>query len=440
MADKRGIGTFVNEIHELATDSIDLFSVPPIESTIIHGKTLTIYPSSVLVDSGPFEFLIPADSNDFTYLPLTRLEGEIEILKNDGSALAATDVVSVVNLLPHSLFKQVECSIKDVQINDLSTPTYHYKSFIESHLTYDTELKNTTLQACEMYLKDTCGKENTMSLTATSDSFYLRNQKIVGKKIHFSIILHIDFFQCQRYLLPGCDIKLKFIRSDDSFSLLAATVLAKIKFNKLELKVRRITLDPSVANAIETKLSHTPAVYPIVSSKIKQFLINSGVQNQVLSQVIRGKIPRSFLVGLVASKAFDGHVSKNPFKFEHFGTNYLNAFLNGEPIVPTVFQPDFSDTSTQSVKLYRWFLDNIGLQQNVSNGITFEEFKTNSTFFAFDLSPDLCNNIYLHGIENGTIDLHLGFSAALTENVTCIVFASFDEIITIDKNRNVLIN
>lgn len=439
MADKHGVGTYVTEAHELASESVDLFSVPPVEVSAIHGKTQTIYPTSVLTDSGPYEFLIPSDSNDFTFLPLTRLEGEIEIVKkDDGEAIGDTEVQSFVNLLSQAIFKQVECSVNGVQINDLSTPTYHYKAFIETHLTYDNDLKETTLAACELYNKDTVGKENTFSLTATGDSFYKRKVAYVGKKICFNSILHIDFFQCPRYLLPGCDIKLKFIRSDDSFALLGSALIGKIKINKLLLNVRRITLDPGIASAIENKLTHTPAVYPIVSSKIKNFLITAGTQSSVLGQVIRGKLPRSFIVGLVSAKAYDSNIAKNPFVFEHFTCNNFNALLNGEPIVPTLFQPNFE--TDECIKMYRWMNDNIGLHQNMSNGITFEEYKKNSCFFAYDLSPDLCNNVFLHGIETGTIDLQIGFKTAPTENVMVVLYASYDELITIDKHRNVLIS
>jgi hypothetical protein len=45
--------------------------------------------------------------------------------------------------------------------------------------------------------------------------------------------------------------------------------------------------------------------------------------------------------------------------------------------------------------------------------------------------------VYLHGTENGTIDLDIGFQQAPTENIYCLMYASYDELITIDKNRNV---
>ena len=192
MADKHGIGTFVNEAHELATNGLDVFSMPAIEAGLIHGRQLTLYPTTVLTSDGPVEFVIPGDNSDMTILPLTRLEGEIEVTKPDGTAFADTDKISIVNLFPQSIWKQIECSVKDVQINDLSTPTYHYKSFIETHLTYGDDMKNSTLQDCEYYLKDSCGKENVMLVgdaEAKNEGFMKRKKYFQGQKIYFSISL-----------------------------------------------------------------------------------------------------------------------------------------------------------------------------------------------------------------------------------------------------------
>lgn len=440
MGDKQGIGTFVNEAHELATDTLDLFSVPPVESALIHGKQVTVYPASVLTSQGPIEFIITSDSTDFTALNQTRLEGEVEITKPDGNAIGDGDKISICNLFPQSLFKQIECSIKGFQINDLSTPTYHYKSYIETHLTFPEDVKSTRLKACSLYVKDDVGVENSKLLADTdaakaNKGFVQRKAFFKGKKLFFSVPLHIDFFQCPRLLIPGCEVKLKFIRSDDNFSFITDNVDAKITLNNLVLKIRRITADSSILNAIESKLSSTPAIYPICKSVIKSHLLNKGTTNHHISQFIRGKLPRSFILSFVNAKAYDSNRAFNPFVFENFDLNYLNVYINGEPLCPSVFQPDFAND--KFTREYQWFNDNIGLQHAGSNGITKEEFKANSCFFPFDLSPDWCNSVYLHGAENGSIDFDIGFKTGPAENIYCLMYASYDEIITIDKNRNV---
>jgi len=50
---KQGIGTFVNEAHELGTSSLDIFNEPEQEKALIHGKTVDIYPTSLLNNEGP---------------------------------------------------------------------------------------------------------------------------------------------------------------------------------------------------------------------------------------------------------------------------------------------------------------------------------------------------------------------------------------------------
>jgi len=443
MTDKQGVGTFVNEAHELATDSLDLFSMPPYESALINGKTLTLYPTSVLLSEGPIEFLIPSDSTDFTQLNLTRLEGEIDLTRADGTTqIAAADKISIVNLFPHSLFKQIECSINGTQINDLSTPTYHYKSFIETHLSFGKNVKETTLKDLSFYIKDDVGAEESKLITdveggaKANKGFLARKVYIQGQTLYFSVILHIDFFKCHKMLLPGCDIKLKFIRADDNFSIISENIDAKIKIKKLTMKVRRVTADPRVVSSMESTLNSTPVVYPIVKSVIKYHLLNNGTTNHHIGQFVRGKLPRSFILGFVTAKAFDSNKANNPFVFSNHTLNHLNIFVNGEPLVSHPFQPDFS--TENYAREYRWFLDNIGLQHTGSVDISKAEFKANSCFFPFDLSPDLCNSVYLHGTENGTIDLDIGFKTAPTENIYCLMFASYDEIISIDKNRNVI--
>jgi len=111
----------------------------------------------------------------------------------------------------------------------------------------------------------------------------------------------------------------------------------------------------------------------------------------------------------------------------------LNVFINGEPIHPIAIAPKFS--TGQYLKEYRWSLDNSGLKNDQTNGITMEEYARNSCFFHYDMSPDLCNNYYKHGVETGSIDIHIGFSEALTKNHTLMFYASYDEQILIDKNR-----
>jgi hypothetical protein len=204
----------------------------------------------------------------------------------------------------------------------------------------------------------------------------------------------------------------------------------------LFLTIRRVTLDPLQDAQINADLNKGPCAYPITQSKIKTYTISSGLRNHNISQIFRGQLPRQVIIGFVDTKAYDGDIAANPFVFEHFKLNYFNLFVNGAPVLPTVLQPDF--TAKKAIREYRWFIDNIDiLHSNESNGITFEDYVSNSCFFAFDFTPDLCNSFHDHGVKQGVLDLHVGFQDALTKNVTCIVYASFKEIIAINRDKQV---
>ena len=431
---KAGVGTFITENHELASSGLALFDQPIIDSSLLQGKFITIYPSSILLDNGPYDFIIPSDGQDFTDLPFTRLEGCIEILNTAGATLTDTDINAYVNLLPQSLFKQIEVSVNNTQIADLSTPTYAYKSYIETVLTFPKDVKETTL-LLEHFNKDTLEKENIFALL-NSISFNTRYKRAKAGKIYFSMLLHIDFFHSTKLLLPGCEIKLKFIRNSDAFSLLGDTLQSKIKIHELKLMIRRVTVEPTIASKIEDAVNKTPAIYPITQSKIKTFMIAKDVRQERISNIFRGVLPRSVIIGFVSTDAANGTINANPFKFEHFNLNHFQIYINGDPHLTEAFQPDFKQLNY--FREYRWFMDNLGwAHDKESNGVTMDEFKTNTFFLPFDLSPDLSNGATLSQLKEGSLDVLVSFSENLPQNIQMIVFATFNELLLVDKDRNV---
>ena len=437
---KLGVGTFVNESYEGNGDKmLDLFAPVMKEDTMHDGKEIEIFPTGVVSDTGPFDFLIPSDGNEFTAMPLTRLHGQIEVLKSDGSAVTDTELNAPVNLFPQSLFRQIEVYVNGKQVSDLSTPTYPYKAFIQTHLGTTVDAKEITFSP-EMYEKETVEQENKFVLTGDnkSDAFVKKHALIKSGKLKFSMILHSDFLQCKNLLMPGVELKLRFVRQDDTFSLLGTTLSTKIKIHKLHLSIRRIKLDPIVADSFEKTLQTQPAIYPIANSKIKTYTLSSGIQSERISQIFRGTLPRQIIIGFVDSRGVDGNINHNPFKFEHFNNNYLNCYINGEPLVPRSFQPD--PTNKDFWREYRWFLDNTAcVLSNATHGIKYRDFINNSFFYVFDLSPDLCNSHHIHQPVAGTFDMQVAFKSALANNVTAIIYATFDEKILIDKNGDVTV-
>jgi len=77
------------------------------------------------------------------------------------------------------------------------------------------------------------------------------------------------------------------------------------------------------------------------------------------------------------------------------------------------------------------------LNRNEGNGISRDDYKDGYALYAFDLTTDLGEDDL---VKHGNIRLALKFADALAETVTVIAFAEFDNVIELDRDRNVLVD
>ena len=92
-------------------------------------------------------------------------------------------------------------------------------------LSYGSEAKSSHLKSA-FYYKDTLRFEdaNTKAANGGKTSYMVKQNLIKGSKIiNFSMQVFCDFLNTKRLLPPGNTIKLRFIRNDDDFSIIAAT-------------------------------------------------------------------------------------------------------------------------------------------------------------------------------------------------------------------------
>lgn len=444
--DKSGFGPLQKEEYELGAHCLDLFSRPVVEKSLLHGKTIQHNTVNAIDSDGPFEFVIQAHAhNEYSYLPYTRLEGSVRVVNKDGTkitkattgqnAVAATDV-SICNLFPSALFSQVECKVNNVQIADLSTPTYPYKAYLETLLSYGKRAKKGHLQACYWYDDDE-GDESETSLAGTHPTTLNRRQKHIegSKLLHFSTPLHIDLFQSNRLLPPGCSVSLKFIRSTDNFALIGkAGGEFKIQFEDLKLYSRKIIVHDNIIAKHNSLFNNFNANYPIAVSQIKTYVLTSGINSQTISNIFRGKLPRQLIFGLLTNKSYNGILDANPFNFDNHKLKYVALKKNGSLLPSNAFQPDFS--SGDIMREFRHFYDNVGIAHE-DNGldINVNQWKSGKNLWVYDLSSDLCNGYHTHQEETGYIDLDLTFETQLSETLYLLVYGVFDTVLGINKDR-----
>ena len=145
---------------------LDLFTVPPTQTSIEYGCIVDNHPIAATLDSGPTEFSIPGSGENYLDFANTYLHLIIKVKKGDGSDLIDANKVGLANLLLHTLLSQVDVSLNDKLVSS-SSATYSYRAYLETLLNYGKAAKESQLTAGIWY-KDTAGKMDDTDMTANA--------------------------------------------------------------------------------------------------------------------------------------------------------------------------------------------------------------------------------------------------------------------------------
>ncbi|XP_033642416.1 uncharacterized protein F54H12.2-like [Asterias rubens] len=199
---------------ECTKSELDLFTLPPTQTSIEKGQYVEYHPISNLADGGPIQFYVPGSSEEYIDPSQTQLYVKVKVTKGDGTDLKDTDVVGPCNLLLQTLFSQVDVTLNERLIS-ASTPTYPYRAMIETLLTYDKGAKASQLTASG-WSKDTAGKMDNVNCTAseaeTNAGLKTRRKRILNSRI-LDLIgpIHGDLFCQDKHLINGVDLKVKLV-------------------------------------------------------------------------------------------------------------------------------------------------------------------------------------------------------------------------------------
>lgn len=416
---------------------LDLFSLLPTQTAIEAGSWVHYKPISSLTDDAPLEFVVPGNGDEYLDLAHTMLAVRVKMTPRVAGVPIDAGAGPVNNLM-HSLFNQV-----DVYLNQklVSPPNnaYAYRSYIETLLNYGCDAKRSHLQSVLWYL-DTAGKMD----AGGNDNAGLKSRRTFfedGKTVDLLGHLHCDIFNQEKFLLNGVEMRLRLIRTRDTFCLIDAANSASLHIVEASLIVRRVKLSPTVLLSHARTLASSTAKYPLTRVDVKAIAIHSGVHGETLDNVILGQIPKRIILGFVDNQAFNGSVDLNPFNFKNQGINYLALYVDGVQVPSKALQPDFANNLY--VDAYHTLFSGTGIHfTDTGNCITRKDYPDGFCLLAFDLTPDLSANCDTHWnlVKHGSVRVEVRFAAPLTKTVNCIIYAEYDNILEIDASRQVLVD
>lgn len=423
---------------ETIDSGLDIFSIPPTQTSIESGGYVEYFPLAVLDQATSIEFNI-LNKNGAEYLDLSNTFVSIraKIVKGDGKPMDETDKCAPINNWVHSLFSQIDISLNGTLVT-ASENTYPYKAYLEKLLTYDSGAKQSQLSA-GMFYKDTAHKmdqleDNVGMIKRQARAANSNEVDMVGR-------LHCDIMSMNRYILNGVDVKLRLIKSKDAFNIFvpaASKAQYKTVITHMSIFVRKCTLNPSALLAHSRILSgNNTAKYPLKRVSVKPYSIPVGSLSSTQDNLFLNQIPNRIIIGLVDSDTYNGNFSKNPFNFKHYDLNFISLYVNGNQHPRTPIQPNFPEK--HFARSFYSLFSELGFgNKNEGNDLDISEFDGGNTIYAFDLSPSILDGNQVELVKSGSVRIELKFAKLLAQSVHVLVYAELDSMIEITKGREIV--
>ena len=432
-------------IHEHSSEcllsELDVFSVPCSQTSIESSGYLEYNPVSSLNDGTPVEFFVNG-SGDYIDLANSLIHVKVKITKADGTNIDGADNVGPANLLLHTMFSEVDVKLNDVMISSTNN-TYPYRSYIETLLSYGPSAKRSQLTS-EMYYKDQSGRFEVGEPGAAADvgnsGFTKRSAFFAGSAVVEMIgPIHSDIFFSNRFLPSNIGMRLRFVRSKDSFCLMSneAGAAYKLKIVEFKLLIRKAKLSSSVVVAHAKALEVGNFRYPIRRVICKTFTVPAGNLNCSQENLFSGQLPTRLVIGCVDNDSYNGLYQKAFNNFKNLNASQIKLFIDGQQ--QFVRPIDVNYPANQYLSAYVSLFNATGKHlKDEGLDIDREDYPNGYCLYAFDLTPDLGEEDHFNLAIDGTVRLDIAFRAALANTINVVVYAEYDSLLEISRDRSII--
>lgn len=429
----------------------DYYAPQSLQSSIDTQNLVEVQPSNTITSSGPIDFTYTGADISRQYLDLAGSYFSFKVrarkLKDnapDENPLA-TDEISCVQNLAHSMFRRIEVSLNDTPITDPNL-FYPYRAYIQDLLSQNTEAQKFWMPMQGWTKRDAPGKFDswrTSDGNTPGDAAKERNELLgTGKFVQLIMRPHVEGFNLGRFIPPGVKVKVEFTPTASDFVLKRGTGDARVRFEIAEalFHLHVINATHSQHLAVLSALSKLGNLkFNMTRTRIITKTIGAGSSNAPTEPLFAGQLPNRIILGMVSDDAQKGGLALNPFNFKPFGVNSLSLTVNGVNHPTKEFKPDWDNGLYKREYMATITALNKGFSSDAVN-ITLNEFKDGYTLFAFDLTPDKNNPGSISDLGTGHVYLNLTLATATTSAIQVLVFAEWDSLLEIDQARNVLMH
>ena len=196
------------------------------------------------------------------------------------------------------------------------------------------------------------------------------------------------------------------------------------------LSVTYVQPEEAYLDILEKRLESTPAIYDGHRTEISTFGIQSGVTEYQFNNIYRGHLPHFMVLCVQDRDAINGDYSKNPFTFYPFKA--IQVYINNREY----FADALEAAETDDTLVLNHFYKALGYDLKGTCLINRENFRAHF-MIPIALSRDRTIKYHHNLQEAADFKVDIKFETAVPANQVLIVYSVFDQLIKIDKQRNV---
>jgi len=188
-----------------------------------------------------------------------------------------------------------------------------------------------------LFYKDDLQKFSVADLAGNNaNSGFVKRRTFIRASQQLEMIgrIHADVFFQDRYLINQGNVKLRFIRSRDSFSLIEADE-NRIIIEDMVLYVRMVKFSAAMILSHVKKFDVDAGLttkYPVRRVVCKAVAVLQGLLDATHEKLFSGQLPNRIIVGMVRNEAFLGYPEHNPYNFQHFNLKEISVFADGQNV------------------------------------------------------------------------------------------------------------